>query len=389
MLHIIITIALVCLTLAADVFYLLSLFAAARFFLAKRAEQASNLQPVSIMIPLAHADFRAYENYTRFCQQNYPAAYQIVFGVREASDSSIPIVEKLQADFPDQDIELVICPAVIGTNLKVSNLRNILAQTKYEQLIIVDSDIRVEKDYLRSVLAPLLEPQVGLVTCLYRAAQAPDFAARMEALGITGEFAPGVLMARMMEGVKFALGATMATTKTRLREIGGLEVVADYLADDFILGNLMARAGYEVRLSEHLVETVLSPVGFAGMMRHQLRWGRSTRISRPAGYLGLVLTYGTALALLTCMVDGFTSGSLVLLAATLMIRMLVGWMIGVHWMGDHILKKYFWLLPVRDLLSFVIWCLSMFGKRVEWRGRLFEVLRDGKMIEAGSRGVGE
>jgi ceramide glucosyltransferase len=376
-----------CLTVAANAYYLLSLVAGAKFFLEKRRAEAVNWQAVSIMIPLAGADFRAYENYARFCCQDYPAAYQMVFGVREATDSAIPIVEKLQQDYPDRDIELVICPEVIGTNLKVSNLRNILARTKHQQIIIVDSDIRVATDYLRCVLAPLAEEGVGLVTCLYRATEPPDFAALLEALGITGEFASGVLMARWLEGVKFALGSTMATSKAIVQKIGGLEVLADYLADDFMLGNLIADAGYEVRLSEHIVETAMSPVGFAGMMRHQLRWGRSTRISRPAGYLGLLLTYGTALALLLCLTDGFSNRSLIALAVTLAIRMLAGWMIGVHWMGDRLLRRYFWLLPLRDLLSFAIWCLSLAGRRVEWRGRVFEVRRDGRMVE--SRGRGE
>ncbi|MBI3650427.1 MAG: bacteriohopanetetrol glucosamine biosynthesis glycosyltransferase HpnI [Acidobacteria bacterium] len=383
MLLLIIKIILVCGVFAANVFYLLSLLAGARFFLPKPQRAAVTLQPVSLLIPLAGADFNAYENYARLCRQDYPAAYQLVFGVREASDTAIPIVEKLQSDFPDRDIKLVIASQVIGANLKVSNLRNILAQTRHEQIIIVDSDIRVQTDYLRRVTAPLGEARVGLVTCLYRATEPPDVAALLEAIGITGEFTAGVLMARMLEGVKFALGSTMATTKTHLQEIGGLEALADYLADDFMLGNLIAEAGYEVRLSEHIVETAMSPAGFSGMLRHQLRWGRSTRISRPAGYLGLLLTYGTALALLLGVVDGFTPKSLILLAATLVIRLLTAWMIGVQWMQDKLLKKYFWLLPLRDLLSFAIWCLSMVGKRVEWRGRIFEVQRDGRMTEWG------
>src|SRR6185369_14080833 len=235
------------------------------------------------------------------------------------------------------------------------------------------SDIRVGRDYLRKALAPLADERVGLVTCLYRAAETPDFAAKLEAVGITAEFAPGVLMAWMLEGVKFALGSTMATTRTRLESIGGFPAVADYLADDFMLGNLIEKDGFEVRLSDHVVETAMQPAGFAGMMRHQIRWARSTRISRPLGYLGLILTYGTALSVLNVIVDRGSGLSIALLAATLVIRLTMGWVIGVHWLGDEILKKYFWLVPVRDLLSFAIWCLSWAGKTVEWRGRLFEV----------------
>jgi ceramide glucosyltransferase len=369
-------------TLAANAYYLLSIVAGFRFFSRPRASQHYESLPVSIMIPLHGADFNAYRNYAELCRQDYPE-YQIVFGVRDSRDSSVPIVKKLISDFPDRDIALVISDKTIGQNLKVSNLENMLARVKHEQIVIVDSDVRVGRDHLRKVLAPLSDPRVGLVTCLYRAAETPDFAAKLEAVGITAEFAAGVLMAWMLEGVKFALGSTMATTRTRLEAIGGFHAVADYLADDFMLGNLIERDGYEVRLSHHVVETAMQPAGFKGMMRHQIRWARSTRISRPIGYLGLILTYGTALALLNLAVDRASTSSLMLLASTLVIRLTMGWMIGVHWLGDRILKRYFWLVPVRDLLSFLIWCLSWVGKRVEWRGRLFEVARDGKMIQVG------
>ena len=369
-------------TLAANVYYLLSIIAAFRFFSRPKVNEGGKLLPVTIMIPLHGADFKAYDNYAGFCRQDYPQ-YQIVFGVREARDSSVPIVKQLIANFPDRDISLSISEETIGANLKVSNLQNMLEHVKYEQILIVDSDIRVRRDYLRKALAPLADERVGLVTCLYRAAETPDFAAKLEAVGITAEFAPGVLMAWMLEGVKFALGSTMATTRTRLDAIGGFRALADYLADDFMLGNLIEKDGFEVRLSDHVVETAMQPAGFIGMMRHQIRWARSTRISRRLGYLGLILTYGTALALLNVAVDRASTISLVLLAATLVVRLTMGWMIGVHWLGDKILKKCFWLVPVRDLLSFVIWCSSWVGKKVEWRGRLFEVARDGRMIQVG------
>jgi ceramide glucosyltransferase len=218
------------------------------------------------------------------------------------------------------------------------------------------------------------------VTCLYRAREGPDIGATLEALTITSEFQPGVLMAWMLEGVKFALGSTMATTKTRLEAIGGFPALADYLADDFMLGNLIARAGYEVRLSRHIVETSMQPVGLRGMLRHQLRWARSTRRSRPMGYLGLILTHGTALALLNVGINRASALSLMLLILTLVVRMTAAWIIGVHWLGDRILKKHLWLVPLRDLLSFFVWCASWVGNLIEWRGRRFEVLRDGKMV---------
>ena len=367
---------------AANAYYLLSIIAGFRFFYGRRSSPLREFMPVSVMIPLHGADFQAYQNYAELCRQDYPE-YQIVFGVRDSTDSSVPIVEKLIAQFPDRDIALMISDKVIGQNLKVSNLQNMLALVKHEQIVIVDSDIRVSRDYLQNVLAPLADQRVGVVTCLYRAAETPDFAAKLEAVGITAEFAAGVLMARMLEGVKFALGSTMATTRARLESIGGFQALADYLADDFMLGNMIARDGYEVRLSHHVVETAMHPAGFKSMLRHQMRWARSTRISRPLGYLGLILTHGTALALLNVVVDRASTLSLIILASTLVLRLTMGWMIGVHWLRDKILKKYFWLVPVRDLLSFLIWCLSWIGKRVEWRGRQFDVARDGKMVQVG------
>jgi ceramide glucosyltransferase len=221
------------------------------------------------------------------------------------------------------------------------------------------------------------------VTCLYRAAETPDFGARLEAVAITGEVAAGVLMARMFEGgIKFALGATMATTRARLDEIGGFAVLADYLADDFMLGKLISGCGYEVRLSRYVVETAIAPAGFLGMVRHQMRWARSTRASRPLGYFGMIMTYGTAMAVLTTIADRASEASLMLLGATLAIRMAMAWLIGVHWLGDRILRRNLWLVPVRDLLSLIVWMLGLVGREVEWRGRRLEVARDGKIILA-------
>jgi len=371
---------LVSLTLTAVTYNAMCIFAAARFFSSQPDKRNFDPLPVTIMIPLHGSDFKAYENYSQFCRQDYPE-YQIVFGVRDHRDCSIPIIQKLIADFTDRDIELVICPDTIGQNYKVGNLQNMLRRVKHEQIVIVDSDIRVGRDYLRRIIPPLSNGRVGLVTCLYRAAEAPTYAARIEAVGITAEFAPGVLSAWLLEGVRFALGSTMATTRTKLGATGGFQAIADYLADDFMLGNLISKAGYEVHLSDYAVETVLADIGFLGMIKHQLRWARSTRKSRPIGYMGLILTYGTALSLLYIVADHASKLSVLLFASALIVRLTMAWLIGVHWLGDKILKKYFWLVPVKDILSFLIWCLSLVGRKVEWRGRLFEIVDDGKIVE--------
>src|SRR5215472_5556134 len=222
---------------------------------------------------------------------------------------------------------------------------------------------------------------IGLVTCLYRTARAPTFAARLEAIGLTAGFIPGVLAAWLLEGMHFALGATMAMTRTTLKAIGGLQAIGDYLVDDFMLGYLVAKAGYEVRLAHYVVEVVLAPMGFYGMLKHQLRWSRSRRFVRPGGYLGTVLTHGTVLAFLTFLLYHGTRMSLVLLAVTLSIRLGMGWLIGVYWLQDKVLQHYFWLLPLCDLLNFGLWCLGLFGKRVEWRGRRLTIGGGGKIVQ--------
>src|SRR5262249_20332682 len=326
-------------TLAAGAFYLLSMLAAIRFFRGKTAALPHELGPVSILVPLCGADAGAYENYAAFCRQDYPA-YQLVFGVRDPLDTAVPIVRRLIANFPERDIALVICAKTIGSNLKVSNLYNMLERAKHEWIVIVDSDIRVGPSYLRRIMPLLADQRVGLGTCLYRAAQAPDVAARLEAIGITADFVPGVLAAWLLEGMHFALGSTMAMTCTTLKAIGGFQAISDYLADDFMLGNLIAKAGYEVSLARYVVEAVVAPMGFYGMLKHQLRWSRSMRFSRPVGYLGAVLTHGTALALLNLLVHHGAVPSLVLLAVALSLRLGMAWLIGVHWLDDSVLKKY-------------------------------------------------
>jgi ceramide glucosyltransferase len=366
-------------TLGGVAYYIVCMVAASKFFFESAAGPQGRLPPVSLMIPLCGADCEAYENYASFCRQDYPE-YQIVFGVRDGADPSVPIVRKLISDFPETDIELVICPEMIGMNLKVSNLNNMFARVKHEHFVIVDSDIKVTTDYLRSIMPYLHAERVGLVTCLYQAANAPSLASKLEAVGISAEFASGVLVARWLEGMRFALGATMATTKDKLRSVGGFQAIADHLGDDFMLGNLIARAGYEVRLAHHIVQTVLAPVGFMPMLRHQVRWMRGTRVCRPLGYLGLVITYGTAWATIGVVVGHGSLLSLGLFITTLVVRLIMGWLIGVHWLGDKILRTQFWLLPIRDILSFLVWCFGSVGKRVEWRGTVFRLVDDGKMV---------
>ena len=367
------------LCLGSICYYLACLAAARRFFARPPVNKLTPLPPVSILIPLSGKDFEAYENYVSFCRQDYPDC-QIVFGVNGENDSSIPVIRKLMTEYPDTDIALVIDATVIGENPKVNNLNNMLGKAKHEVLVLVDSDIRVEPQYLAGIVSELADERTGMVTCLYRAGKAPNFAAKLEAIGITGEFAPGVLVAWFIEGISFAFGATIATRKENLQTIGGFQAIADYLADDFMLGKLMSQAGFEVRLSSHIVEIVLPPSTLKSMLKHQIRWARGIKACRPWGHLGALVTHGTTLALLLAVVSQGSALSMVILGVTLLTRLTVIYSIAIRKLGDRLVRENLWLVPLRDLLGFLIWCLGQVGKTVEWRERIFKLTDDGKMV---------
>lgn len=362
-------------------YYLAGLAAARRFFARPSANRPPRLPPVSILIPLSGKDFEAYDNYVSFCRQDYPE-YQLVFGVNHADDSSIPVIRQLMADFPENEITLVVDSGAIGNNPKVNNLQNMLGKARHEVLVLVDSDIRVKREYLTTVVSELAEEGIGLVTCLYRAGKASNLAAKIEAIGITAEFAPGVLVAWLVEGISFALGATIATTRANLQAMGGFQAVADYLADDFMLGQLMHRAGFEVRLSSHVVEIILPPTTFRSMMKHQLRWARGIRACRPWGHRGAFITHGTILALLLVLASEGSAMSLALFAAVLLSRSAVACYVAIRKLNDRLLARLFWLLPLRDLFGFIFWALGQVGRRVEWRGKSYQLLHGGKMKPA-------
>jgi ceramide glucosyltransferase len=367
--------------ISAIAYYLIAFIGGIIWFSDRRGQRALGLDytpPVTIFKPVRGADTEAYENFASFCQQDYPE-YQIVFGVHEEDDPAAPIIRQLIADFPDRDIELFVSSNEFGYNAKVSNLQNMYAKAKHDVLLTADSDIRVEPDYLRRVVAPLRRQHVGMVTCMYRGTNATTFASLLENIGITATFGPEICSARVLEGVKFALGSTIVMRREALERIGGFPALADYLADDFLLGHYTANGGYEVVLSDCVVEHVSAPDTFATMLRHQLRWGRSTRISRPWGYRGLILTYGTATATMALMAFGFSSFSLRLFAATMIARYLPVFLIGVYGLKDRALARYFWLVPIQDLITFGVWVVSFVGNEVEWRGVKLRVLPGGKL----------
>ncbi len=381
--------ALLICVISALLYYEVSLVAGwlwARDRRRQRALGTTFTPPVTILIPVRGADDTTYENFASFCRQDYPE-FQMVIGVREASDPAVAVIRQLQRDFPARHLELVISPTEIGYNAKVSNLQNMSAQAAHDFLLIVDSDIRVGPDYLRRVIAPMQpqaqRPAVGMVTCLYRGAQAETMAALLENIGISATFSAEVVTARALEGIRFALGSTILMRRALLDQVGGFHAIADYLADDFLLGNFVAQAGYEVVLSDYIVEHLSAPDTFATMVRHQLRWGRSMRISRPKGYAGLILTYGTATSLLLLLALKFSAFGWLMFGLTMTLRMLTAWCFGVVALKDYVLMRNFLLIPLCDLLGFALWSFSFFGDKIQWRGTTFQVLPGGKIKPLG------
>lgn len=374
--------ALLGLVVAACVYYVIASCAGLAWFVERRKQRALGLNftpAVTLLKPVCGTDAQAYENLASFCRQEYPD-FQIIFGVQDAADPVIPIIEALQRDFPACDITLVVSPKEIGFNRKVSNLHNMLGAAKHDILLIADSDIRVGLDYLRRVVAPLQQARVGMVTCLYRGTNATTLGGRLENIGLSSTFGPEVCAARALQGIKFAFGSTIVLKREVLEKIGGFPAIADYLADDYLLGHHAAAAGYEIVLSDYVVAHDTGPLSFRAMLRHQLRWARAIRVSRPWGYLGLIVTYGTVTALLALLAWQGSAFAWGLLALTLLLRALPALIVGVWGLQDFALVRWFWLIPLRDLLAFGVWLASFVGNHVYWRGTQYRILPGGKLI---------
>ena len=295
---------LVLLALASFAYYAVAIFAALRFFGGRRGPDAvpsDFTPPLSILKPIYGLDRETYENYASFCLQDYPE-YEILFCVSDEQDAAIPVIAELARKFPERTIRLIVGAEPLGVSDKVNKLCRMVREAAHEIVVVSDSDVRVGPDYLRAIAAPFRDPKVGAVTCLYRGLTDGSLAANLEAVGNSTDFTAGVLVAWLLGDVNFTLGATMATTKTRLAEIGGFEALVDHFSDDYELGNRIAAGGHRVVLSTFPVAIVYPQQTLGDAFRHQLRWNLSIRYSRPAGHLGLIFTQGLPLALLAAVV---------------------------------------------------------------------------------------
>lgn len=369
------------LLLSSCAYHLLCIRGVSSSLCIKKADKHSSpyTPPISVLKPVCGLERSSRDCFASFCRQSYPN-YEVIFAVQDENDPAIAVIEQLIVDYPDRNIKLVVNPASIGTSGKLSNLENALQQARHQILVISDSDILVDSDYLKNVVAPFYDREVGLVTCLYRASQTRTLGALLEAVGISGEFLPGVCAALHLEGLRFALGATIAMRRDVLEQIGGFKAIADYLGDDYLLGKLTADAGYRLAFCDSIVETVLPDYTLSEFFSHQMRWARNLRCSRPAGYLGMLITHTTAFILLSLI---FYPGSLALLLASIAsisARFYSAWRVGVRQLCDPNLLHHFAIVPIRDLVWFVIWLLSFFGSTVVWRGQRFRVTKGGRLV---------
>lgn len=371
-------------TVSSLCFYVVSSWAVLRFLNERRRKLQARtidgefLPPVSILKPLKGIDPAIWDSFCSHCEQDYPE-YELIFGVSDAGDPAIEVVRRLQQEYPERRIELLVCERKLGANTKVSTLAQMLPAARHGLLLINDSDIRVEADYLRRAVAPLADDCVGLVTCLYRGQAGPTLGSRLEALGISTDFVPGVLTAKLLEGgLRFGFGSTLAVRKKDLDAIGGFEVLLDYLADDYELGRRMHSLGKRVELSEIVVDTFLPDYSLGAFFDHQIRWSRTIRDARRWGYVGVVFTFGLPWALLTLALTRGVIWAWVLGAATLIIRVLLAMASAMLVLRDSQIWRDLILLPVRDLLAPVLWALSFAGNSISWRGDVFS-LKQGRL----------
>jgi ceramide glucosyltransferase len=366
-------------TLCGMGYYILSLWSARWFLRKRRSSMNTTFKPaVSILKPLCGADPHAYESLRSHCVQDYPE-YEIIFGVSDPEDVAIPLVHRLMKEFPSLKIQLVLCSKSLGSNYKISNLIQMYPHAGHDYALVNDSDICVEPDYLQQVMTEFENDRVGMVTCLYRGIPGSTLGSKLEGIGISTDFIPGVLTARQVEnGIHFALGSTLAFRRQALESIGGFDSVADYLGDDYELGKRIADAGDGVGLARCVVDHYLPDYSVSQYLAHQLRWNRSTRDSRPKGYLGLILTFGLPWAIACVVTAPEAQWSWLLLAATAGLRYALAFVVGVGILKDRELLTQSWLVPIRDLIAVGVWAASFTGRRIVWRGNAF-TLENGKL----------
>jgi ceramide glucosyltransferase len=357
------------------VYYLLAMYAGWDYF--RKAKKLPPAEPkfapsVSILKPVCGVDREVYENFASMCRLDYPE-YEILFAVGEADDPVIPLIEKLQREFPRRSIRLIVGVEQLGASRKTNNLCRLAKEARYDLLVINDSDVRVEKDYLRDVVAGFSDRRVGVVTTLFRSKTVGGFAENVDAIGVPTNASASMLLVRKFSEIDFAYGWTMAITKERLAEIGGFEAMVNLHSDDFALGNEVAKRGYRVELMRKPVWMVFPEETLKDFLKHELRWCIQLKNLRPAGYRSMFLTFGLAWALLVGLLVPSWKVAAGYFLTYLALRLAMAWVIGVWGLRDPVVRSKIWLVPVRDALNLGLYVASFFFNTVEWRGSHYRV----------------
>lgn len=367
------------------IYYCIALFSTGRFFRGSGKEVASRpsfTPPVSILKPVRGLDPEAYENFASFCRQDYPE-YEIVFCVGDRDDPVMDVIERVAHDFPDCPIRVLVGLEREATNDKVAKLERLAREAKYETLVINDSDVRAEEIYLRTIVAPLADPKVGAVTCFYVPTEESSLVQHLQSVGMLSDFYPGILVAWQLDGVKFALGPTIATSRARLAEFGGYQAIENRPADDLLVGRLIAEQGYEVRLLPYSILTVADYASMRELVLKRLRWIVVMRHMRPWGHLGLIFTFGLPWSLAAVAIQPTAPVVVAYVGAYLGLRSAMTWLVGAWGLRQHVSWKKYLMIPVWDAMAFVIWLTSFTRSTIMWRRKEYRI-QDGALIPVAS-----
>ena len=350
------------------VYYLIALYSSWRFFRqTKKSKQPLDFTPpVSNLKPIRGLDAEAYENFASYCNQDYPD-YELLFGIGDGDEPVLEIIEKLKSEFPQRRIRVIHVSGHTAPNDKVVKLARLVSEAQNEVLVINDSDVRVHPDYLRSVVAPLRDPKVGAVTCLYVSAHEDTFLQKLQSIGMICDFYPGILVARQLDGVKFAFGQTIVTTRKHLAGFGGYSAIENRPADDLLVGRLVAEQGFEVELLPYAVETVADFRSLREFFFKRLRWMTVMRHMRPWGHAGLIFTQGLAWSVAAVALVPTARVTLVYFGGYLCVRAAMTWLIGVWGMQQKGIWKKMALVPIWDAWALLIWLISFGRRSIRWR----------------------
>jgi len=364
-------------------YYLIAIYSTWRFFVVssrQRATAPSFTPPVSILKPVRGLDPDAYKNLASFCRQDYPE-YEIVFCVGDRTDPVLPVIEKVMHDFPECTIRVLFGSGRVATNDKVAKLARLTNEAQYECLVINDSDVRAEPAYLRTIVAPLADPKVGAVTCFYAPTDEETLVQHLQSVGMLSDFYAGILVAWQLDGVKFALGPTIATTRTRLSGFGGYEAIENRPADDLLVGRLIAEQGYEVKLLPYSVLTVADYDSLRDLFNKRLRWIVVMRHMRPWGHLGLIFTLGLPWSLAAVAVRPTLAVVVGYLGTYFALRCAMTWLVGSWGLKHRVSWQKYSLIPLWDTMASLIWLLSFTRATIMWRGRKY-FIREGQLVPA-------